>query len=153
MRIHAKAGEGELHHVGATDDDEPLPPQPSHHGCIGQGGWRIGQGDRAGRGGPPCLIEQVLHRDGDAGPGTGRPAGGAQRIHGAGFGAGRFGMERGEGALALPGRILGTGKRGIDQGEGGGAAGGERGRGIGDVFHGRDGGRALRSREEGNRCA
>jgi hypothetical protein len=135
MRVHAEAGEGELRHVGAAEDDEAGADQPLHGGRGGSGRLRAVQHHRAGAGGDAGLVIQVLDADRDAGIGRGRTPRGAQRVLRRRRGAGRAGMDGGEGTRALPARFGDAGQRRLGQRGGGGAPGGQGRRGLDNGLH------------------
>ena len=105
MRIEAEAGKGEFGHVGAADDDETCRLQPGNRRRILFRRGGIGMSRGAGRSRLTLEVEQILHRDRDAGIGRRCGARSAQSVMGGGSGQRLLGMHRDEGALALPLRI------------------------------------------------
>ncbi len=101
MWVKADAGIGELGHVGAAEDDETRLLQPGDGGSVGGGGLSIFQHFRSGGGHFAREIEEVLHREWNAGKGRRRPAPLAQLVHVIGGGAGATLIEFDEGAGTL----------------------------------------------------
>ena len=132
MRVHAKAGEGKFHHIGAAHYHHTGGLKAGDHRGVLRGGGGAVQGAGAGAGDLAGLVEKVFHRHGDAGVAAGGAAGAAQHILRIGRGTGGFVMQHHEGrGLARHG-----GEALFQQGAGGGGAGGER---LGRLFDGQHG--------------
>jgi len=101
VRIEADSGERELGHVRAADQGRAGAAQPGDCRCVFARGQGVAQDHRAGPGGLPGDVEQVLDRDGQAGEQTGVAAG-SDRPIGGGRGSARYRKgsrdERGPGA-------------------------------------------------------
>ena len=122
MRIEPHAGKGELRHVGAPDDDEPLGFEPGNRHRVGPGGRRIGQHPGARPRHLAGQIEQVLGRERNAGKPRRRPPGLAQAVDQIGGAKCSLRIDRDEGPGAFSGRIADGRERGLDQMPGRGAA-------------------------------
>ena len=105
MRVHAKAGKGEFHHIGAPNHNKASTTQPLHCGRIQLRRRGSLQHHRTGAGRDARFVIQILHADRDAGIGARRAPRLAQSIHRAGSRAGCLMMHHHEGAAALTGRI------------------------------------------------
>lgn len=138
MRVEAEAGEGELGHVGAAHHDEAGAAQPGDRRSVALGRGGIRQHRRAGRGRFAGKVEQVLHRDRDAGEARRGEPGAPQLVHRLGGGERRLAMDLDEGQLPLPVRGVDPGESLAHEGERARPAGGEIvGKGGKGASHGR----------------
>jgi hypothetical protein len=117
MRVEAEPGEGELAHIGAAHDDEAGTAQARDRGGVALGRRCVGEHDRACRRRFAGEVEQVLHRDRNAGEGRGAEPCGPQFVHRFGCGARGLAMDLDEGEPALAVRRLDPVERFADEGE------------------------------------
>ncbi len=109
--IEADAGERELGHVGAADEDGARGAQPCHRGCVACGGRCIGEHAGPRGGGLPGDVEEVLDRHRYAVERRDRPPGAAACVGCFGGTARAAAVERDECDPPLPRRIVDTRER------------------------------------------
>jgi hypothetical protein len=124
VRIQPEAAERELGHIGPPDDDQPG-PTPARDCCRVALGWSAIEHERSSACPLSANVEEILHRDRDAGVRRRLGSGAAKRVHSARCEAGTIGVDMEEGSPALTGRIMDPGQTLIDQCRRAGAAGRE----------------------------
>ena len=135
MRVQANAGIGELGHVGAPDDDQPLVLQPRDGGGIGRGGRVILQYLRARGRHLASEVEDILRREGNAGKCRDLAAALPLQVHKVGRSARTLCIHRDEGARPFARRISDLRQRALDEIAGGGFAFGQLAGEFGEGLH------------------
>ena len=123
MRVDADAGEGELGHVGAADQDGAGGSQASDDRRVELCRRHVVERFRAGQGALARNIEQILDRHRQSGERRGDIAGSAQAVLGIGGGARGVAVDFDEGARPLACGVGDPRQRRLDQRPAGGTAG------------------------------
>ena len=135
MRIDADARIGEFRHIGSPDDDEALGFQPRNGRGICDRRRLLLQHHRTGRRHFAGDIEEVLHRNRNAGKPRRPSVTPLQTVHETCSLPRTFFIDTNEGALPLPFRTLDFVKGRLNQGNGGGSSVIEIARNLLDGFH------------------